>query len=83
MTDRIIQRSAQDDGLPTKAWASGRVLTSAQRERKQKMDRISKQHAHKRQQERIRGLETKVSRLERIYVKRVCEYFNLATGVIF
>lgn len=75
MTDGIIQRSAQNDGLPPKAWASGRVLTSAQRERKQKMDRISKQQVHKRQQERLRGLEAKISRLERMYFKCVCEYF--------
>lgn len=67
MPDRNIQKYAQNDGLPTKAWASGRVLTNAQRERKQKMDRISKQLRHQRQREHIQRLETRLACLERIY----------------
>jgi hypothetical protein len=60
----VTEMGAQNHAHPMKAWSSGRVLTSAQRARKQRMDRISKQQLHQRQQDHLRMLESKILGLE-------------------
>ncbi|KAJ5733285.1 hypothetical protein N7533_013732 [Penicillium manginii] len=49
----------------SKAWSSGRVLTSVQRARKQKMDRISKKQLQQRQQDYLEILENRIKYLEK------------------
>lgn len=60
----VAEMGAQNDAQSMKAWSSGRVLTSAQRARKQRMDRISKQQFHQRQQDHLRILESRILCLE-------------------
>lgn len=64
---------AQND-IQTKAWSSGRVLTNAQRARKQKMDRISKKQLQQRQQDYMETLENRINYLESVLWKVISQH---------
>ncbi|KAJ6004644.1 hypothetical protein N7540_013013 [Penicillium herquei] len=58
----------------SKAWSSGRVLTSVQRARKQKMDRISKKQHQQRQQDYLETLENRINYLEINFSKALSQH---------
>lgn len=60
--------------IQTKAWSSGRVLTSVQRARKQKMDRMSKKQLQQRQQDYLETLENRINDLESILRKALSQH---------
>ncbi|KAJ5915255.1 hypothetical protein N7454_011150 [Penicillium verhagenii] len=62
-SNAVIEMSAQNY-TQSKAWSSGRVLTSVQRARKQKTDRISKKQHQQRQQDYLETLENRINYLE-------------------
>jgi FixJ family two-component response regulator len=60
--------------IQTKAWSSGRVLTSVQRARKQKMDRMSKKQLQQRQQDYLKTLENRINDLESTLRKALSQH---------